>query len=471
MGRGKRGRKRAVLGVVALAVALAGFTQLASPAQADTRVYAIPGQVGVVGDGADNDIDVWASPVDTNTHTWIAQDSAVVATLTAFYQNLAESFVDAQTALRVVLASAEEIESVAHAAQHALNDPEILARLPADRILDLRKLAEGRLAQIQRGRAVLQSTKFLVELGSVAALALAIGSMFSDDKILIRAREGNLAPLWPCHGDVREAGGLHFANTVACPAPYILSPLIYPGFVNGLVVDGGGGADTLKVNFGREHFPLSLGDEIPRPVSAVFVMGGNDNDRILGSEGEDNLLGGAGRDTIVAKGGDDYLYGFGYSDPEGEDAVGDDDALYGGAGSDVIEGQAGNDLVFGGRDDDWAWIGYALTGGPGNDVVVGGPGRDEQGGGPGRDTILARESDRPLDPDDPGGPRAPDEVDYVIDCGPEDGGADPGSEYYRAIGLEDITGCEQPLINAVPAGQTVINDQWPSPSGDWPWFR
>ena len=86
----------------------------------------------------------------------------------------------------------------------------------------------------------------------------------------------------------------------------------------GVIIDGGGGADTMRGSHHRD-----------------VLSGGAGNDHIKGKPGDDVILGGAGDDDLFGNFGDDVLFG-GEGDDYLNGLVGDD-ALYGGAGSDTYD--------------------------------------------------------------------------------------------------------------------------------------
>jgi Ca2+-binding RTX toxin-like protein len=125
-------------------------------------------------------------------------------------------------------------------------------------------------------------------------------------------------------------------------------PVIHPNNFTRFIIDGGAGDDIIRIEA-----------DVPKAFNprAVFLRGGDGNDKITGSKFNDKILGGAGDDLIV---------GF--------------------TGNDTIEGGAGNDLIDGGYGTD------RIDGGDGNDTIVGGPGSDRLFGGTGDDTFRNNES-------------------------------------------------------------------------------
>lgn len=113
-------------------------------------------------------------------------------------------------------------------------------------------------------------------------------------------------------------------------------------------------------------------DDMETPLTPpVHVMGGNDDDRLVGGQGYDLISGGNGDDTIFA----------GQADTADGNAGGlaDGDTISGGAGDDVIFAGVGNDLVIGGLnlriedgDGEVSDGSDRLFGGMGNDFIYGG---------------------------------------------------------------------------------------------------
>jgi Ca2+-binding RTX toxin-like protein len=175
----------------------------------------------------------------------------------------------------------------------------------------------------------------------------------------------------------------------------------------GVVLDGGGAADTLYAGSG--------GDVLDGGDDGDALYGGAGADSLTGADGNDQLYGADGADVLDSGAGDDQLYGAAGADTlaagSGTDLVsagtgndrldggsgndtlagGDgDDMLTGSTGDDVVDGQAGNDTSAGDdgndalTDDDGN---DALSGGDGNDMLRGGSGADALGGGAGADDL------------------------------------------------------------------------------------
>lgn len=139
-------------------------------------------------------------------------------------------------------------------------------------------------------------------------------------------------------------------------------------------IGGGTGFDTAHV-VGDGDLTLDLGSA---SIERLFSGGGNDNlnagagavqidagagsDALLGSELNDTLNGGDGDDRLFGRGGNDALIG----------GAGDDDML-GGRGNDTLAGGAGRDNMFGDDGNDLLYVDSAtsgwLDGGEGDDTV------------------------------------------------------------------------------------------------------
>lgn len=167
--------------------------------------------------------------------------------------------------------------------------------------------------------------------------------------------------------------------------------------VSDIAVSLGGGNDLLEV--------LGSGPGVPEFVLPMFVLGGDDDDRIVTGSGNDTIYGGDGGDTISGGAGDDLIYGYwepGTYDPalfyqDLDEIRGDDgnDTIFGGPSADSILGGDGDDELHGNEDSDF------IDGGSDNDLIIGGaeagvpaapgfppvPDRDTLQGGEGNDTI------------------------------------------------------------------------------------
>ncbi|MBB3995384.1 Ca2+-binding RTX toxin-like protein [Sulfitobacter undariae] len=145
------------------------------------------------------------------------------------------------------------------------------------------------------------------------------------------------------------------------------------------------GADTIFGNGGSDYISgLAGNDLIIGGTGNDTVLGGTGNDTIHGDEGDDSLLGGDGADSIEGGIGDDTIDGGAGNDTlygdEGNDTINGgagDDAIYGGDGNDVWRDSGengGSDTVYLEDGDDYAEVGYLITGVP--EIVDGGSGND-----------------------------------------------------------------------------------------------
>ncbi|MDD9856027.1 MAG: calcium-binding protein, partial [Gammaproteobacteria bacterium] len=155
-------------------------------------------------------------------------------------------------------------------------------------------------------------------------------------------------------------------------------------------VHGGSGQDVGVVS-GDEDIDLSMGR-----MGLEMLHSGDGNDRLSGFDsaqgviidgggGDDTMRGSHQRDVLSGGAGDDYIKGH-----KGEDVVlggAGDDRLEGNRGDDLVYGGAGNDRLYGLIDDD------RLFGGAGNDDLDGGYGDDRLEGGAGSDTYSFTYSD------------------------------------------------------------------------------
>ncbi len=163
--------------------------------------------------------------------------------------------------------------------------------------------------------------------------------------------------------------------------------LVQPALAGALVFDGGGGSNSINLDFQSIGFGVSL--QLGNDTTSAFGSFRNFGRFLInGSALADNLIGGAGRDALIGNDGNDVIGG-----DEGDDTLRGglgNDALIGGTGADRIEGGDGNDSLysalgfFGGVN---AETGNLLSGGAGDDVLVGGWG-DSIDGGSGSDTVI-----------------------------------------------------------------------------------
>ncbi|WP_146592436.1 FG-GAP-like repeat-containing protein [Puniceibacterium confluentis] len=157
----------------------------------------------------------------------------------------------------------------------------------------------------------------------------------------------------------------------------------------GVIVESTEGSDFL-IGIETIHF-------LDGTLDLTDVVGGPQDETLIGTEGEDNLEGGPGDDNIFGLAGDDTLTGAGGDDNIGagadnDEVIGGDgnDLMGGGTGNDQMTGGSGNDFMGGGQDDDTVDGGIGndiVNGGPGNDLLIGGEGSDAMGGSFGADTI------------------------------------------------------------------------------------
>lgn len=174
--------------------------------------------------------------------------------------------------------------------------------------------------------------------------------------------------------------------------------------VRSVTISGGAGNDIINVTDLNRITPVAivfdLGDGNDRFNGAnakpqrvpLQVLGGNDNDTLIGTAGGDYLFGGEGNDSITANDGDDTVKG----DVGNDTIVGGkgNDSLEGEIGIDSLTGDDGNDTLIGGADND-VLNGFTgndlLKGDDGNDTLFGGTGNDRIEGGTGNDTIRGHE--------------------------------------------------------------------------------
>lgn len=167
------------------------------------------------------------------------------------------------------------------------------------------------------------------------------------------------------------------------------------GNANANFIDGDGGNDVIHGRAGADLLRGSFGND--------ELSGGDGDDRLNGHAGHDALRGGNGDDQIAAGSRGPELFYAGY---------GDADRVFGGRGADTIAGYWGEDLLRGGPGPD------SIAGGFEADALTGGAGADVLDGGAGDDRVAARD-------------RARDR----IACGP---GLDAG----RADWVDAFAGCE-----------------------------
>jgi Ca2+-binding RTX toxin-like protein len=185
----------------------------------------------------------------------------------------------------------------------------------------------------------------------------------------------------------------------------------FKGVLNGDVVNGGDGVDTVLFTDSAAHF-VDLGapqsfpattliltgienvtggsgvDDLRGDASGNILLGGSGNDVLQGRAGADRLGGGTANDLLRGDSGADLLTG----DSNNDSLFGgsDDDLLFGGSGDDVVRGDAGNDVLVGEVGDD------RLSGGAGADSLSGGDGNDQLDGDSGDDTLVGGSGDDTL---------------------------------------------------------------------------
>lgn len=167
-----------------------------------------------------------------------------------------------------------------------------------------------------------------------------------------------------------------------------------------------------KVEFGMNILTISERGGLDFTGDSRLLVGGADNDGLMGMGEDDALYGGQGNDTLTGQGGNDLMQG-----NSGDDRLTGDrgsDVIYGGQGNDTIRtglglaGEAG-DFAHGNMGDDTiqgGWGGDTLLGGQaqdqihgnagddyisgdlGDDALRGGDGADKLLGGSGADTLM-----------------------------------------------------------------------------------
>ncbi|WP_254175619.1 DUF4347 domain-containing protein [Planktothrix agardhii] len=138
------------------------------------------------------------------------------------------------------------------------------------------------------------------------------------------------------------------------------------------IITGNGGNDWINGNLGEDLIDGGDGED--------ELFGGQENDLIKGGNGDDTIFGNKGEDITEGNEGDDLLSG-----NEANDTISGnsgDDMIYGGQGNDLLDGSEGNDLLSGDQGDD------TLDGGEGNDILTGGQGNDWLVGAEGDDTLT-----------------------------------------------------------------------------------
>jgi Ca2+-binding RTX toxin-like protein len=191
----------------------------------------------------------------------------------------------------------------------------------------------------------------------------------------------------------------------------------------GLIIYGGGGADTLAGGtigdtlYGEDGPDLLYGmlgnDELHggQEVDVLIGDGGGEtpmdgHDTLYGDDGDDRIIANSGHDVVYGGEGDDLIYGQRGRDTvwagDGNDFVDgarEENTIYGEEGNDAILALFSADYVDGGIGDDSVFTDEGndtLIGGPGNDVLMGGEGNDLIDGQEGDDILLGNEQDDTL---------------------------------------------------------------------------
>ncbi len=225
------------------------------------------------------------------------------------------------------------------------------------------------------------------------------------------------------------------------------------------------------------------GQSVYNGVSGVDrIVGGNDNDTILGNDGDDILegqggsdvtLGGAGDDRITDLAGDDVPKGGPGNDyinagpgldiimgGDGQDFTNggaNDNETFGGEGSDFIQSGDGSDTTFGDGGDDW------IQGGSGQDLLIGDHGApffdDPAQTAPGHDVMIGQVGENDYDAE--GG----DDImsaNAAVDRYAGSAGFDWAIHQYDTVGADDDM-----RVNAagVPLPVNVTRDRWQEVEG------
>lgn len=185
----------------------------------------------------------------------------------------------------------------------------------------------------------------------------------------------------------------------------------FSGVVTTLIVNGGGGNDTIILGIGDNSVAsgddgndiITAGTHDTETATGVILNGGEGADvltgvktgieihgdggadKIYGTGEVDELYGGEGADVIYAYGGDDLIFGEGGNDDIYADSG--DDTIEGGDGNDDIEAGIGNDRINAGSGAD------IVYGSDGHDLIAGGPGDDKLYGHGGVDLLVGDDFD------------------------------------------------------------------------------
>jgi Ca2+-binding RTX toxin-like protein/cyclophilin family peptidyl-prolyl cis-trans isomerase len=236
--------------------------------------------------------------------------------------------------------------------------------------------------------------------------------------------------------------------------------MVFTNSTSSLVINGGGGDDTLTASSIDSSFPQEAklflqgeagNDRLDTSAAdrAYLLFGGLGDDRMIGNASDENFPIEAGNDTIEGNGGADAiealnliglvtltdatLNGLGLNSLSGisrarlfagsKGAQIDASAfsgvvtLIGGSGKDLLIGSSGADVLSGGGGND------TLRGGAGNDTITGGAGNDVIDGGDGED--LLRESA---------------DTNIVVTATQLSGGSPVGKDTFSGIELLALTG-------------------------------
>ena len=198
----------------------------------------------------------------------------------------------------------------------------------------------------------------------------------------------------------------------------------YSGATGALAITLDAGGNAANVNDGLGGTDQIYGFE--------NLLGGSNNDTLVGNTNANTLIGGLGNDTLYGMDGADLLYGGG-----GNDTLYGGSAAGAGAGTDVLYGEDGNDVLYAGASSS------TLDGGLGDDILYGSLGDDTLYGGTGNDTLAGGAGINLLD-----GGSGTDTADYsaqtaavsVTLMGAADGSATGTGITDTLRGIENVTG-------------------------------
>jgi hypothetical protein len=146
------------------------------------------------------------------------------------------------------------------------------------------------------------------------------------------------------------------------------------------VIIGGNGKDLIYGDTTDPDLHGAGNDNIQGGADDDTILGGGGNDRIEGNDNADKVSGGDGNDLIWGDNADGQP-----AQGEASDTIsgGDgDDTISGGEDDDVVTGDAGNDEIYGDSGND------TLAGNDGDDVIRGGDGDDDIHGNDGDDALY-----------------------------------------------------------------------------------